>query len=58
MPSNLTIFFDSPYFCTATAIFQDADLTIYAVSGYYAYQSQKRFWNASTKVLGPCENCS
>jgi len=57
MPTTLNIFFDGTFFCSATAIFLDADLTVFAESDFYAFGGFKRYWNKTTKVLGDCETC-
>jgi|TARA_R110002124_G_scaffold49235_2_gene144625 hypothetical protein len=57
MPTTLNIFFDGTFFCSATAIFLNADLTVFAESDFYAFGGFKRYWNKTTGVLGDCETC-
>lgn len=57
MATNINIYWDSSYFCSASALFTDPNLTIYAPTKWYAFQGTKRYWNASTLVLEPCEIC-
>ena len=45
------------FFCSATAIFLNADLTVFAESDFYAFGGFKRYWNKTTGVLGDCETC-
>lgn len=56
--TNVDIYWDGYSFCSATAIFTDPDLTTYAPTTWYATGGFRRYWNASTRVLGPCEICN
>ena len=57
MSTTVTFYFDSDFFCTATAIFLDAELTIYADADWYAYNGQKRLWRKADLFLEFCEQC-
>jgi len=57
MATNVDIYWDGDFFCTATAMFTDANLTTYAPTKWYAFQGYKRYWDASLMVLGPCIIC-
>jgi len=57
MATNVDVYWDGDYFCSATAIFTNPDLTTYAASKWYAFGGNRRYWNASTLVLEPCEIC-
>lgn len=58
MATNVDLYWDGNYFCSATAMFTDPDLTTYAPTKWYAFQGYKRYWDATLMVLGPCIICN
>jgi len=58
MPSTVNKFINASTFVTATAVYDDADLTIKSADGYYQYNSEYRY--QLNGLLGPlvtCESC-
>jgi hypothetical protein len=58
MPSTVNKFINASTFVTATAVYDDADLTIISPDGYYQYNSEYRY--QLNGLLGPlvvCESC-
>ena len=52
-----TYYIDSNDFTTATAIFTNVTLSVYAATGYYQNCGVYRYWDQATKILGPVTTC-
>jgi|TARA_R110000787_G_scaffold4016_5_gene15672 hypothetical protein len=50
-------YFDGNTFCQATGIFTDDKLSVFAPTGYYAFDGYVRYWDDSTQILGSCSVC-
>tara|TARA_R110000744_G_scaffold153039_2_gene267331 strand:- start:649 stop:1578 length:930 start_codon:yes stop_codon:yes gene_type:complete len=58
MPSTVNKFINASTFVTATAVYDDADLTIISPDGYYQYNSEYRYQlNGSLGPLVVCASC-